>query len=61
MVMVESDRRYRRLLYAVCLSSGAILSGWLASSIHILWPSIVIYVLAAIAAVGGFVVMFRGN
>jgi hypothetical protein len=33
--------------------------GWLASSIHILWLSIVIYVLAAVPAAVGFVMTFR--
>jgi hypothetical protein len=39
--------------------SGAFLSCWLASSTHIVWLSIAIYVLAAIAAVIGFVMTFR--
>ena len=45
--------------YFVCLLSGAFLSCWLASSIHILWLSIGIYVWAAIAAIVGFVMTFR--
>lgn len=43
----------------MCLLSGAFLSCWLASSIHIQWLSIVIYVLAAVATVIGFVMTFR--
>ena len=45
--------------YGVCLLSGAFLACWLASSINTLWLSIVIYVLAGIAAVFGFVMTFR--
>jgi hypothetical protein len=44
---------------SVCLLSGGFLACWLASSINILWLSIVIYVLAGIAAVFGFVMTFR--
>jgi hypothetical protein len=32
---------------------------WLASSIHTAWLSIAIYVLAAVAAIVGFVMTFR--
>lgn len=45
--------------YGVSLLSGAFLSCRLASSIHILWLSIAIYVLAAIGAAVGFVMTFR--
>jgi hypothetical protein len=47
-------------LYRMCLMSGALLSCWLASSIPILWLSIVVYVLAAVAATVGFGLTFRG-
>jgi hypothetical protein len=39
--------------------SGAFLSCWLASSIHIMWLSIGSYVLAAITAIVGSVMTFR--
>jgi hypothetical protein len=39
--------------------SGALLSCWLASSIHLLWLSIAIYVVAAVAAIVGFSFTFR--
>jgi hypothetical protein len=44
---------------AVCLMVGAFLSCWLASSIHLLWVSIAVYVLAALTAAVGFVMTFR--
>jgi hypothetical protein len=52
--MARGEHRHRMPLYRMCLMSGALLSCWLASLIHILWLSIVIYVLAAIAAIVGF-------
>ena len=52
--MARGDHPQRTPFYGVRL-----LSGWLASSIHILWFSITIYVLAVIAAVFGFVMSFR--
>jgi hypothetical protein len=57
--MARGDHPQRTPFYGVCLLSGVFLSCWLASSIHILWLSIGIYVLAAIAAIGGFVMTFR--
>jgi hypothetical protein len=45
--MARSDHPQRTPFYAVCLLSGAFLSCWLASSIHIGWLSITFYVLAA--------------
>jgi hypothetical protein len=59
--MARGTHSQRASFFGVCLSCGAILSGWLASSIPILWLSIPIYVLAAIAAVAGFVITFRGH
>jgi drug/metabolite transporter (DMT)-like permease len=58
--MARGDHPQRTAFYGVCLLSGAFLSCWLASSIRILWLSIVIYVLVAIAAGVGFVMTFRG-
>jgi hypothetical protein len=57
--MARGDHPQRTPFYGVCLLSCAFLSCWLASSIHILWLSIAIYVLAAVAAVIGFVMTFR--
>jgi hypothetical protein len=57
--MARGDHPQRTPFYGVCLLSGAFLSCWLASSIHILWLSITIYALAAIAAVIGFIMTFR--
>lgn len=57
--MARGDHPQRTPFYGVCLLSGAFLSCWLASSIDILWLSIAIYVLAAIAAGGGFIMTFR--
>jgi Flp pilus assembly protein TadB len=57
--MARGDHPQRTPFYFVCLLSGAFLSCWLASSIHILWLSIGIYVVAAIAAIVGFVMTFR--
>lgn len=57
--MAGGDHPQRTPCYGVCLLSGAFLSCWLASSIHILWLSIGIYVLAAIAAIIGSVMTFR--
>lgn len=57
--MAGGDHPHRTPCYGVCLLSGAFLSCWLASSIHILWLSIGIYVLAAIAAIIGSVMTFR--
>jgi hypothetical protein len=54
-VSTRSARRFRR----VRLLSGAFLACWLASSINTVWLSIVIYVLAGLAAVFGFVMTFR--
>ena len=47
--MARGDHPQRTPFYGVCLLSGALLSCWLASSIHVLWLSIAIYVLAAIS------------
>jgi hypothetical protein len=41
------------------LLSGALVWCWAALSIHVMWLSITIYVLAAVAAVIGFVMTFR--
>jgi hypothetical protein len=57
--MARGDHPQRTPFYGVCLLSGAFLACWLASSVHILWLSIAIYVLAALAAVVGFVMTFR--
>jgi hypothetical protein len=57
--MARGDHPQRTPFYGVCMLSGALVSCWLASSIHILWLSIVIYVLAAVAAAVGFVMTFR--
>jgi Flp pilus assembly protein TadB len=57
--MARGDHPQRTPFYGVCLLSGAFLACWLASSINILWLSIVIYALAGIAAVFGFVMTFR--
>lgn len=57
--MARGDHPQRTPFYGVCLLSGAFLSCGLASSIHILWLAIAIYVLAALAAVVGFVMTFR--
>ena len=48
-LMARGDHPQRTPFYGVCLLSGALLSCWLASSIHVLWLSIAIYVLAAIS------------
>lgn len=57
--MARGDHPQRTPFYGACLLSGAFLSCWLASSIDILWLSIAIYVLAAIAAGAGFIMTFR--
>jgi hypothetical protein len=57
--MARGDHPQRTPCHGVCLLSGAFLSCCLASSIHILWLSIAIYVVAAVAAVIGFVMTFR--
>jgi hypothetical protein len=57
--MARGDHPQRTPFYGVCLLSGAFLSCWLASSISILWLSIVVYVVAAVAAVAGFIMTFR--
>jgi CHASE2 domain-containing sensor protein len=56
--MARGDHPQRTPFYGVCLLSAAFLSCWLAASIHILWLSILIYVVAAIAAGIGFVMTF---
>ena len=57
--MARGDHPQRTPFYGVCLQSAAFLSCLLAASIHIRWLSILIYVLAAIAAGIGFVMTFR--
>jgi hypothetical protein len=57
--MARGDHPQRTPFSGACLLSGAFLACWLASSIHILWLSIAIYVLAAVAAVVGFVMTLR--
>jgi hypothetical protein len=57
--MARSAQRHRSPLYRMCLMSGALMACWLASSIRILWLSITIYVVAAIAAIVGFGLTFR--
>jgi hypothetical protein len=55
----RGEHPQRTPFYGVCLLSGAFLACWLASSINTVWLSIVIYVLAGLAAVFGFVMTFR--
>jgi hypothetical protein len=57
--MARGDHPQRIPFYGVCLLRLAFLSCWLASSIHILWLSIAIYVLVAIPAIIGFIMTFR--
>jgi hypothetical protein len=57
--MARGDHPQRTPLCGVCLLIGAFLACWLASSIHVVWLSAVIYALAAIAASVGFVMTFR--
>ena len=57
--MARDDHPRRTPFDGVSLLSGAFSSCWLASSIHILWLSIAIYLLAAIAVGVGFVMTFR--
>lgn len=57
--VARGDHPQRTPFYGVLLLSAAFLSCWLAAEIHILWVSIVIYVLAAIAAGAGFIMTFR--
>ncbi|GBG37850.1 hypothetical protein [Mycobacterium montefiorense] len=59
--MARSDHPHRTPLYSVCLMCGAVLLCWLASTIGMLWLSIFVYALGAIAAVTGFAMMFRGS
>ncbi|MCV7429356.1 hypothetical protein [Mycobacterium montefiorense] len=59
--MARSDHPHRTPLYSVCLTCGAVLLCWLASTIGMLWLSIFVYALGAIAAVTGFAMMFRGS
>jgi hypothetical protein len=41
---------------------GAVLSGWLASSIDLVWLSVVVYVIAAVGAVAGWsMITFRDS
>jgi len=40
---------------------GAVLLCWLASTIGVLWLSMAIYAVGAVAAVTGFAMMFRGS
>jgi hypothetical protein len=57
--VARGDHRQRTPFYGVCLMVGGFLSCWLASSIHLPWVSIAIYVLAALTAAVGFVMTFR--
>lgn len=57
--MARGDHPQRTPFYGACLLCGSFLSCWLASSIDTLRLSIVIYVLAGIAAVAGFIMTFR--
>lgn len=57
--MSRGEHPQRTPFYGVCLLIAAFLAVWLASSIHITWLSVAIYVLAAIAAGVGFVMTFR--
>jgi hypothetical protein len=57
--MARGEHPQRTPFYGVLLLMGALLSLWLASSVDILWLSIAIYVLAAIAAGIGFIMRFR--
>lgn len=59
--MARTDRPYRTPLYSVCLMCGALLLCWFASTIGVLWLSVSIYAVGAIAAVTGFAMMFRGS
>jgi hypothetical protein len=57
--MARGEHPQRTPFYRVCLLSGAFLACWLASSDQHRVLSIVIYVLAGLAAVFGFVMTFR--
>jgi hypothetical protein len=57
--MARGDHPQRTPFYGVLLLMGAYLSLWLASSIHILWLTIAICVVAAVAAAMGFIMTFR--
>jgi len=59
--MAGSDHPHRTPLYSVCLMCGAVLLCWLASTIGVLWLSMAIYAVGAVAAVTGFAMMFRGS
>ena len=57
--MARGDHPQRTPLYGVFLLAGAFLSLWLASSVSIVWLSIVIGVLAVVASGFGFLMTFR--
>jgi hypothetical protein len=59
--MARTDHAHRRPLYSVCLMCGAVLLCWLASTIGVLWLSILVYAVGAIAAATGFAMLFRGS
>lgn len=57
--MARGEHPQRTPFYGVCLLSVAFLSCWLASSVHIAWLSVGIYVVAAGVAAVGFLMTFR--
>jgi hypothetical protein len=59
--MARIDRPHRRPLYSVCLMCGAVLLCGFASTIGVLWLSILIYAVGAVAAITGFVMLFQGS
>lgn len=57
--MARGDHPERTPFYGACLMAAGFLACWPASSIHIRWLAILIYLLAAISAVVGSVMTFR--
>ena len=57
--MARGEHPQRTPFYGALLLMGAYLACWLASSMHTLWQSVAIYIVAAIAAGTGVIVTFR--
>jgi MFS family permease len=58
-VMARGDHPKRTVFYGTCLCAAAFLSCWLAASVHQVWLSAVIYVLAALMGIVGSVMTLR--
>ncbi len=57
--MARGDHPKRTPFYGALMLFAAFMGTWLAASVHIVWLSVAIYILAAIVAAAGCLMTFR--